>query len=141
MDSSRNVVIGAVVVVIAALMGGFMLWFTSQDTSVDSDPDVAPIAGVEPGTAAEPGGIVRSVGEGTNVDGEPAVRLGADGQPIDTAEEQANSDDTGLTREGMIDDMIDDVAKDTGLDEVGRQRMQEALLRARDGQPETPATP
>lgn len=141
MDSSRNVVIGAVVVVVAALLGGLMLWLTSPDTSVQTSPDVAPIAGTEPGNVAAPGGIVRGAGEGTGPDGERVVRLGPDGQPIDTAEEQAAGDDTGLTREGMIDEMLEDVAKDTGLDEAGRQRMQEALLRARDGQEEAPATP
>jgi hypothetical protein len=141
MDSSRNVVIGAVIVVIAALMGGLMLWMTSPDTSVDPDPEIAPIAGIEPGNVAEPGGIVRGTGDGTDADGQPVVRLGPDGQPIDTAEQQANSDDTGLTREGMIDEMLDDVAKDTGLDEAGRTRMQEALLRARDGQAEPPTVP
>ncbi|MFT6232741.1 MAG: hypothetical protein ACJAZO_003259, partial [Myxococcota bacterium] len=136
MDSSRNVVIGAIFVVVAALLGGLVLWMTSPDTSVDVDLDVAPIAGVEAGNGAEPGGLIRGVGEGTGADGQPVVRLGPDGQPIDTAEEQANSgDDTGLTREGMIDEMIDDVAKDTGLDEEGRRRMEEALLRARDGAP------
>ncbi len=141
MDSSRNVVIGAVIVVVAALLGGLMLYMTSPDTSVDSNPDVGPIAGVEPGNAAEPGGIIRGAGDGTDADGQPVARVGPDGQPVDTAEEQANGDDTGLTREGMIDEMLDDVAKDTGLDEAGRQRMQEALLRARDGQQEAPAAP
>ena len=140
MDSSRNVVIGAVVVVVAALLGGFMLWLTSPDTSVDSNPDVVEVAGAQPGNVAEPGGIIRGAGEGTGPEGQPTVRVGPDGQPIDTAEEQAGNDDTGLTREGMIDEMLDDVAKDTGLDAEGRQRMQEALIRARDGQPE-PATP
>jgi hypothetical protein len=59
-----------------------------------------------------------------------------------------NGPDTGITREQIIDEMIEDVAKDTGLDEEGRRRMTEALLRNRDGvdapeepEPGTPPSP
>ena len=55
------------------------------------------------------------------------------GQP-DTGAPKTEGDDTGLTREVMIDQMLDDVANDTGMSEEGRRRMEEALLRARDGE-------
>lgn len=132
MDSSRNLMFGAVALLVA-IAGGAFLWWSSQP----AEPDRTLVPGPNIGINDD---INPQRREG--VIGRP-VRMGPDGQPLpstaqgaqDTGvEPSGDGADTGLTRDGMIDEMLDDVAKDTGLSEEGRERMHEALLRARDGE-------
>jgi len=70
--------------------------------------------------------------------------VGPDGQPIEAKEDTGptGDEDTGVTREQLIDEMIEDVAQDTGLTAPEKTQMADALLHIRDAQLEpTPETP
>lgn len=134
MSQTRNLAIAAGALVLA-LAGGGVLWWSAQTPevefrTVDDDPltDVGRSRRAEDGLVRSPGApapTARDIRDARRR--RPQLRPGQD----DTGDPSRTQDDTGLTgdnaREVAIQQIMDDVAQDTGLNDEQRDEMLDAL--------------